>query len=103
MTTWFPELKNSALTLANCFRNGGSQVHKFGQIQNPRLSSSYAMLHAPCTIRSLSVANTHTDTDTRLSPIHPAYRSLAVPMRMFGSRSRNRKLFGLLSMVLAIK
>ena len=34
----YPELKNSVLTLANCLRSGGSQVHQFGQIQNPRLS-----------------------------------------------------------------
>jgi hypothetical protein len=36
-------------------------------------------------------------------PIHPAYRSLAVPMRIFGRSSRNRKLFDMLSIVLAIK
>jgi hypothetical protein len=36
-------------------------------------------------------------------PIHAAYRSLAVPIRMFELRSRNRKLFDRLSGVLAIK
>jgi hypothetical protein len=37
MTTWFPELKNPVFTLANCFRSGGSQGHKFTQDQRPIL------------------------------------------------------------------
>ena len=46
----------------------------------------YAMLHAPCAMRfSLSC------------PIHPAYRSLAVPMNKFWRRSRNWKFFELVS------
>jgi hypothetical protein len=36
-------------------------------------------------------------------PDPPAYRSLAIPTRMFELRSRNRKLFDRLSGVLAIK
>jgi len=40
---------------------------------------------------------------SRICPIHPAYRSLAIPIRMFESKSRNRNLFGPLSRVLAIK
>ncbi len=41
MTTWFPELIKSALTLANCFRRGGSQV---------RWSGFYAVLHGSLSI-----------------------------------------------------
>ncbi len=54
-------------------------------------------------MRSLYITHTHTDTDTRLSPIHPAYRSLAAPIRMFGWISRIRKLFDPASWFLAIK
>jgi len=35
--------------------------------------------------------------------IYPAYPSLAIPIRMFESRSRNRKFFGLLSEALAVR
>jgi hypothetical protein len=38
MPARLPELKNSVPALAHCFRSGGSQVHQFGQIQNPMLS-----------------------------------------------------------------
>jgi ribonuclease BN (tRNA processing enzyme) len=53
-------------------------------------------------VKGVVVTHTHTDTHTQLSAIHPTYRSLAVPIKMFCGSSRNKKLFEPLSEDLAM-
>jgi hypothetical protein len=74
-------------TILSKRRHSGPKVRS-----NIRIRFECFLPYAPCAMRLFLSC-----------PIHPAYRSLAIPIRMFASRSRNRRLFGLLPGVLAIK